>query len=82
MARARNPPILAVDALVTPWGEFAHLYLFFLPPIPRVPKQVKMEGTHAIMIAPDGPRRAWYVDLVKLLADAPWPLHLWPVLLS
>lgn len=75
VSRARDPEALAVDALVLPWTGFDFLYLFPpLPLLPRVLKRVKAEGTPAVLIAPDWPRRTWYADLVHLLADAPWPL--------
>lgn len=83
VSRARDPKALATDALVAPWKGFQLLYLFPpLPLLPRVLKRVKMEGVPAILIAPDWPRRAWYADLVNLLADAPWPLPLRDDLLS
>lgn len=75
MCRARDPKALAVDAPITPWEGFTLLYL--IPPfLPRVLKRIKAEGIPAILIAPDWPRRAWYADLVNLLADNSWPLPL------
>lgn len=83
VSRSRDPKALAVDALITPWTGFQLLYLFPpLPLLPRVLKRVKLEGVPAILVAPDWPRRAWYADLVNLLADAPWPLPLRDDLLS
>ena len=75
LARARDPKACGVDALVAPWQHFRLLYVF--PPIPLLPKllrRIALEGIPAILIAPDWPRRSWFADVVRMLADAPWPL--------
>ncbi|XP_044151545.1 nuclear pore complex protein Nup155 [Bufo gargarizans] len=83
VARSRDPQALAVDALVLPWSQFDLLYLFPpIPLLPRVLKRLKAARVPAILVAPDWPRRAWYADLVFLLADVPWRLPLRRDLLS
>ncbi|CAJ0950626.1 unnamed protein product [Ranitomeya imitator] len=72
VSRSRDPLAVGVDALAIPWSQFELPYLF--PPLPLLPKllkKIKAEGVPVILIAPDWPRRAWFAELVNLLADAP-----------
>ncbi|CAJ0926024.1 unnamed protein product [Ranitomeya imitator] len=83
VSRSRDPLAVGVDALAIPWSQFELPYLF--PPLPLLPKllkKIKAEGVPVILIAPDWPRRAWFAELVNLLADAPWRLPDRPDLLS
>ncbi|CAJ0944457.1 unnamed protein product [Ranitomeya imitator] len=83
VSRSRDPLAVGVDALAIPWSQFELPYLF--PPLPLLPKllkKIKVEGVPVILIAPDWPRRAWFAELVNLLADAPWRLPDRPDLLS
>ncbi|CAJ0936185.1 unnamed protein product [Ranitomeya imitator] len=83
VSRSRDPLAVGVDALAIPWSQFELPYLF--PPLPLLPKllkKIRAEGVPVILIAPDWPRRAWFAELVNLLADAPWRLPDRPDLLS
>ncbi|CAJ0944859.1 unnamed protein product [Ranitomeya imitator] len=75
IARSRDPQAIGVDALISPWHPFQLPYVF--PPLPLLPKairKIKSEGVPVILVAPDWPRRAWYAELVRLVADVPWRL--------
>ncbi|CAJ0961516.1 unnamed protein product, partial [Ranitomeya imitator] len=37
-------------------------------------KKIRAEGVPVILVAPDWPRRAWYAELVQLVANIPWRL--------
>ena len=83
VARSKDPWADASDALVAPWGHYHLIYAF--PPLrllPRLLHRVEAEGIPTILIATDWPRRSWYTDLVRLVADAPWRLPLREDLLS
>ncbi|CAJ0925813.1 unnamed protein product [Ranitomeya imitator] len=83
VSRSRDPLAVGVDALAIPWSQFELPYLFpSLPLLPKLLKKIKAEGVPVILIAPDWPRRAWFAELVNLLADAPWRLPDRPDLLS
>ncbi|XP_040269756.1 RNA helicase Mov10l1 [Bufo bufo] len=72
LARALDPEAYGVDALVSPWQGFPRLYVF--PPLPLLPKvlrKIMLEGIPTILIAPDWPRRAWFSDVTRMLADSP-----------
>ncbi|CAJ0931053.1 unnamed protein product [Ranitomeya imitator] len=72
IARSRDPQAIGVDALISPWHQFQLPYVF--PPLPLLPKvirKIKTEGVPVILVAPDWPRRAWYAELVQLVADVP-----------
>ena len=72
MTRFGDPWADAAHALVAPLVCYHLVYAF--PPLqllPRLLRRLEAEGVPAILIAPDWPRRAWYADLVRLVADAP-----------
>ncbi|CAJ0923458.1 unnamed protein product [Ranitomeya imitator] len=72
IARSRDPQAIGVDALISPWHHFQLPYVF--PPLPLLPKvirKIRTEGGPVILVAPDWPRRAWYAELVQLVADVP-----------
>jgi hypothetical protein len=68
-----NPDHLAyaIDALTIPWNNmFAYSY----PPICLIPKNLQymtQYNCQLILIAPHRPRRHWFPNLLKLIADFP-----------
>ncbi|CAJ0964903.1 unnamed protein product [Ranitomeya imitator] len=75
IARSHGPAAIGADALLLPWHHFLLPYIFPpLPLLPRVIRKIRAEGVPVILIAPDWPRRAWYAELVQLVADVHWRL--------
>ncbi|CAJ0941860.1 unnamed protein product [Ranitomeya imitator] len=74
IAQSHDPAAIGADALVHSWHQFRLPYIF--PPLPLLPRVIKIraEGIPVILIAPDWPHRAWYAELVQLVADVPWRL--------
>jgi hypothetical protein len=65
-----NPDHLAyaIDVLTIPWNNmFAYAY----PPICLIPKNLQQYNCQLILIAPHRPRRHWFPNLLKLIADFP-----------
>ncbi|XP_073438898.1 uncharacterized protein [Dendrobates tinctorius] len=83
VSRYRDPLTIGVDALVIPWTQFRLPYLFPpLPLLPRLVKKIKEEGVPVILIAPYWPRRAWFAEIINLLAGTPLRLPDRPDLLA
>ena len=83
VARSRDPRTNAADALVAPWGQYPLLYVFLpLKLLLKLLRRIEVEGIPVILVDQDWPSRAWYADLVRLVADVPWRLPLREDLLS
>lgn len=72
VTRSRDTQVFVVKALVTVWDQF-NLISAFLPFQILLPA-LQDQGRHSGLFAPNWTRRAWYSDILWLIADALWAL--------
>lgn len=77
-----HPQAFAMDALTVSWTQ---MFAYAFPPIcliPKVLEHMKQGPCQIILIAPQWPRRHWYLDLLQMCIAEPIRLPQIPDLLS